>query len=215
MTKGKSGCLLSYTTACKLDLIKFTVNTVCDGKWQPKNDFEKKIIEKYAVRFDGIGKLKNYKSKLHIDKSIKPVAVPHRRISFHLQEKVEGELKYLEDNDITEKEETMPTPWVSAIVTPPKPNNPDKVRLKCQFGQTICVDMRSVINDYSTLTKPLRELTMKNKPWEWKTEHQEAFEKLKKILTSDIVMSYFDINKKTELLVDASPVGCGAVLTII
>ncbi|KAJ7993995.1 hypothetical protein DPEC_G00261350 [Dallia pectoralis] len=48
-------------------------------------------------------------------------------------EKVEEELKRLEKSDFIETV-TGPTPWVSPIVTPPKPKDQDKVR--------ICVDMR-------------------------------------------------------------------------
>ena len=43
--------------------------------------------------------------------------------------------------------------------------------------------------------------------------HQEAFETLKRLLASDTVMGYFDPSKNTELHVDASPVGLGAILT--
>ncbi|KAJ8004145.1 hypothetical protein DPEC_G00155730 [Dallia pectoralis] len=50
-----------------------------------------------------------------------------------MRQKVEEELKRLENNDVIETV-TGPTAWVSPIVTPPKPKDPDKVR--------ICVDMR-------------------------------------------------------------------------
>ncbi len=36
--------------------------------------------------------------------------------------------------------------------------------------------------------------------------------KLKSSLTSDTVMSYFDTERKTQLVVDASPTGLGAIL---
>ena len=44
----------------------------------------------------GIGKLKNYQVKLHIDDSVKPVAQDHRRVPFHLRKNVEQELEKLE-----------------------------------------------------------------------------------------------------------------------
>ena len=40
-----------------------------------------------------------------------------------------------------------------------------------------------------------------------------ALNKLKEALTGAGVMAYFDLNKNTNILVDASPVGLGAVLT--
>ncbi|KAK3728358.1 hypothetical protein QZH41_011397, partial [Actinostola sp. cb2023] len=69
------------------------------------------------------------------------------------------------------------------------------------------------IPDYATITAPLRELTHKNSSWNWTTTHQEAFEILKEKLQSAPALAYFDISKSTEIAVDASPVGLGAILT--
>ena len=66
------------------------------------------------------------------------------------------------------------------------------------------------IPNYSTITKPLRRLTKQNEKWEWNSEQQQSFDKLKDELVADRVMSYFDPNKETELMVDASPVGLAA-----
>ena len=123
VVKGASGCLLRYATALQLGLVK-VINHV---------DSEE-IIKQYPALFDGsIGALKDYKVKLHIDTSVEPVAQPHRRIPFHVRKKVEDKLVELENADIIEKVDG-PTPWISPIVTPPKPGNPDEIRL--------CVDMR-------------------------------------------------------------------------
>ena len=69
------------------------------------------------------------------------------------------------------------------------------------------------IPQYATLTEPLRQLTRKNVKWKWTDVEMTAFNKLKEILTSTQVMSYFNKNKHTELIVDASPVGIGTILT--
>ena len=50
------------------------------------------ISSKYPGLCTGMGKLKNYQVKLHIDDSVKPVAQGHRRVPFHLRKKVEEEL---------------------------------------------------------------------------------------------------------------------------
>lgn len=68
------------------------------------------------------------------------------------------------------------------------------------------------IPDYSTTTEPLRQLTKKNAVWQWNHEQQKTFDKLKNDLSSDVVMTYFDPHKKTQLVVDASPVGLGSVM---
>ena len=68
------------------------------------------------------------------------------------------------------------------------------------------------IQGYATTSAPLRELTKINAHFQWKAEHQKAFEKLKNALTSVPVMAYFDTTKDTIITVDASPVGISAIL---
>ncbi|KAK3105898.1 hypothetical protein FSP39_008092 [Pinctada imbricata] len=94
---------------------------------------EKELTEEYRDVFEGFGKLKDKRIKIHIDENIAPVAEPHRRIPFHVRNKVEEELKRLEQQDVIEKA-VGPTPWVSPIVVAPRAKNPNQIR--------ICVDMR-------------------------------------------------------------------------
>jgi hypothetical protein len=61
------------------------------------------------------------------------VAQKQRRTPFHLRDKVANEIEKLLKEDVIEKVEDTPTPWVSPIVTPPK-KEPGAIRL--------CVDMR-------------------------------------------------------------------------
>ena len=68
------------------------------------------------------------------------------------------------------------------------------------------------IPGYATLTAPLRELTWKDNPWKWTKRHDCALAQLKEALASAPVTSYFDPHKETEISVDASPVGLGAIL---
>ena len=79
------------------------------------------LIEQYPSVFQGIGKLKDCEVKLHIDKTVPPVAQSARRILFHLRKKVSVELKKLEQQGIIEKVEG-PTPWVSPLVVISKKN---------------------------------------------------------------------------------------------
>ena len=68
------------------------------------------------------------------------------------------------------------------------------------------------IPDYATISAPLRELTKKNAHFQWKAEHEEAFQKMKNALTSVPVMANFDTKKDIVITVDASPVGISAIL---
>lgn len=68
------------------------------------------------------------------------------------------------------------------------------------------------IPNFSELTEPLRELTRKNVPFCWTSRHAKSFNAVKAALTSTTVMAYFDQNKETELITDASPFGVSAIL---
>ena len=69
------------------------------------------------------------------------------------------------------------------------------------------------IPNFSDITKPLRELIKKNTQFQWGDDQQQAFQRVKNLLTSDTVMAYFDNNKITELVTDASPWGLSAILS--
>ena len=372
--RGTHGSLLSFATASELGLVDVKINTITCSN----------LIEQYPSLFQGIGNLKNCEVKLHIEKTVPPVAQSARRIPFHLRKKVAAELKKLEQQGIIEKVEG-PTPWVSPLVVIPKKNgdvrlcvdmrlpnqaihrerhpsptvddlvdalngattfskldlrsgyhqlslapasryitkfatheglrrytrlnfgtnsageifqhiiseqirgipgsinisddiivfgktkqahdqalhavlrrfvdagltvSPEKCELNKEsltfFGlvfsaEGVSPDPKKVkaihdarppksagevrsflgmvtycakfIPNFSDTTKPLRELTKKDTPFQWKEEHDRALQKVKELLTSDTVMAYFDKDKQTELTTDASPWGLSAILS--
>lgn len=379
---GSNDSLLSYDTSVQLGLIP-EINSVSSSNLGHSNGNTDKLLKQYPELFEGIGKLKDRQIKLHIDDSIVPIAQHHRRIPFHLREKVEKELERLEQLDIIEKV-NGPTQWVSPIVVAPKKDGDIRIcvdnrkvneaikrerhitptidditsklngatvfskldmnngfhqlelspesrnitvfsthvglrrykrlnygisaspeifnnevrqvldglngcinisddiiifgktqqehdknlqavferfkeknltlnKNKCLFNQkqvkffgyifsengmsadpTMVESIKSAqrpttpsevksllgmtgyvsrfIPQYSTITEPLRRLTRQNEAWIWSDEQENAFQTLKDKLTSDTVMSYFDPSKETELWVDGSPVGLGAIL---
>ncbi|CAC5422697.1 unnamed protein product [Mytilus coruscus] len=221
--------------------------------------------------FEGIGKYKGKPIQLHIDENVKPVAQRHRMIPFHLSDKVEKELIKLQEQDIIEKVEGTPTPWMWAIRNPPK-KNPEEIRLSSEiFQEVICnvvsgiPGVKNISDDiiiygksqaehdnaldatfkrllengltlnlekcefnkdqvvffgvtfskegispnpkkkYATLCEPLRRLTRQDTNWNWCSEQETAFEKLKYELSSDTVMTYFNSKHDIDILVDASP----------
>ena len=110
VVEGAHGSLLSFATALASGVVDININAVSTGHH---------IAEKYPGLFEGIGKLKDFEVKLHIDESVAPVAQPARRIPFHLRRKVEAELQRLEQLGIIEPLEG-PTHWVSPLVVIPK-----------------------------------------------------------------------------------------------
>ena len=123
VVNGNSDSLLSYQTASELNMITLHVNKVTSTSSVSSDDIE----QKYPDIYNGIGKLKEFEVKLHIDKQVPPVS----RIPFHLRKKVSAALKQFEKDKIIEKVEGA-TPWVSPLVVIPK--NDGTVRL--------CIDMR-------------------------------------------------------------------------
>ena len=87
----------------------------------------------------------------------------------------------------------------------------DATKLRSMLGMTnYCARF---IPRYSDITAPLRDLTHQDVPWLWGKEQEEAFVKLKEVLTQKPSLSYFDPEKETVILTDASPVGVSAILT--
>uniref|UniRef100_A0A0A9WHB1 RNA-directed DNA polymerase n=1 Tax=Lygus hesperus TaxID=30085 RepID=A0A0A9WHB1_LYGHE len=68
----------------------------------------------------------------------------------------------------------------------------------------------SFIQNLSEKTTPLRQLIKKDSQWEWQSTHKNAFENLKKELSSTPVLAHFDVKAPITLTVDASKsaVGC-------
>lgn len=68
------------------------------------------------------------------------------------------------------------------------------------------------IPDLATKTAILRDLMTTKESFHWTDSHNKAFEMLKDYVTRAPTLKYFDNDKRTRLIVDASPVGLGAVL---
>ena len=64
----------------------------------------------------------------------------------------------------------------------------------------------------STVAEQLHRLTRKGIPWHWESEEDQAFQRLKTLLSSDKVLVLFDPTLPVGISCDASNVGIGAVL---
>ena len=67
------------------------------------------------------------------------------------------------------------------------------------------------IANLASISEPLWRLTKEGVKWVWEEEHERAFTALKQAI-SEKCLAYFNREWRTEVWVDASPVGLGAVL---
>ena len=68
------------------------------------------------------------------------------------------------------------------------------------------------IQNYSTLTAPIRKLLKQDTAFHWGPEQENALRDIKQALASQPVMAYFDPCSESELHVDASPHGVAGML---
>ena len=72
--------------------------------------------------------------------------------------------------------------------------------------------LSSYIHHMSDLTSNLRNLLKKDSLFQWTETHEAEFQMLKKAISKDVNLQYFDPKKPVVLQVDASQVGLGAAL---
>ena len=76
----------------------------------------------------------------------------------------------------------------------------------------MCGYLQKCVPKLSEIAKPLRDLLTTKVEWHWEELHNEAYCKLKALITSAPVLKYYDVTKPVTLQVDASKSGLGAAL---
>ena len=75
-----------------------------DGRLPQVDDtFVGELKEKYPSVFQGIGKLKDYQLKLHVDSSVTPVVQKMQLVPFSVKDKVTAKVNEVLEKDIIEK----------------------------------------------------------------------------------------------------------------
>ena len=102
---------------------------------------------------------------------------------------------------------------------------PDEAKIKAlrEAGKPTCKEetrsflgmagfSQRFIPQYAQMTSALRE-AVTAKRWDWGSKQEKAFQQVRMALTQDRVLHSYQIGACTQITVDASPTGLGAVLT--
>ena len=89
---------------------------------------------------------------------------------------------------------------LSALSNFPTPT--DQTSVRSFLG--LCNQLAFFVLDFQHHTVSLRQLTGKGRPFLWLPEHQVEFDKLKTILTNNLVVWHFDSSKPVYFLTNAS-----------
>ena len=99
---------------------------------------------------------------------------------------------------------------IKAITEFPTPLK-DKTAVKSFLG--MCTGLGSkFVPDFTHAAHELYQLTKKETAWTWGAIHEEAVNKIKSILTSDLILRNFNPDWKTQVVTDASRSGLGFAL---
>jgi len=73
---------------------------------------------------------------------------------------------------------------------------------------------RRFIKDFTRVARPMNMLTQKDEKWQWEEAQQKAFNELKRIFTSKLVLAAPDLDKEFRVEADASNYATGGVLSM-
>ncbi|PIO72744.1 integrase core domain protein [Teladorsagia circumcincta] len=69
------------------------------------------------------------------------------------------------------------------------------------------------VEEMRKLRAPLEQLLKKDVPFRWSTDCQQAFDRAKEVLSSDLLLTHYDPSKEIVVAADASEYGIGAVIS--
>lgn len=100
---------------------------------------------------------------------------------------------------------------IDAVVNAPEIENVDQLRSFLGLVQYYS----KFLPNLSTVLKPLHELLEKNRPWNWTKQCENAVNEVKRLITSDVVLTHYNPGLPVALACDASSYGIGCVLSHI
>ena len=118
------------------------------------------------------------------------------------------EVSYL-GHRVTE-EGLLPDPLLLAAI---REINPPKNATEVRSFLGLAGYYRRYVKNFAAIAGPLRALTQKDAAFHWSSECQDAFDRLKTLLTTRNITAVPDFSLPFRLYTDASTAGLGAILT--
>ncbi|QRW26415.1 Retrotransposable element Tf2 protein [Rhizoctonia solani] len=98
---------------------------------------------------------------------------------------------------------------IEAVTSWPTPKTVKQVQAFLGFVNYLCC----FIPNFSSVARPLHNLTKKETPWSWGNLEETVFQELKSLVTRSLVLVHSDPNLPYYLETDASGVAMGAILS--
>ena len=73
---------------------------------------------------------------------------------------------------------------------------------------------RRFVKDFAEIARPMHRLVQKKEKWNWRTEQEGAFRRLKKIFITEPMLAALDLDKEIRVEMDASDYVIGEMLLI-
>jgi len=99
---------------------------------------------------------------------------------------------------------------VEGVLSWPEPKNVKNVRKFLGLANYY----RRFIKDFARVAQPMNMLMRKDKKWRWEEAQQKAFDELKQVFTTKLVLAALDLDKEFRVEVDASNYATGGVLSM-
>jgi len=99
---------------------------------------------------------------------------------------------------------------VEKVLSWPEPKNVKDVRKFLGLANYY----RRFIKDFARVARPMNMLTRKDEKWRWEKVQQKAFDKLKQVFTTKLVLATLDLDKEFRVEADALNYATGEVLSM-